>query len=205
MRCPHRTRGRRYGVFDIDSVPPARTTLAAPRRIWSAAKATLARSGIDPNAVDEVVFGNARQAGVGPNSARQIAIRSGLRHEVPAHTVNQAGAPGLRAIMTAADQIRLGAASVVLAGGTESMSNTPYLLPRVRWGQRMGHQELVDGMYRDGFMCPLADEMMGATAETLADRYEVSRDEQDRFAMSSQQKAARASFAVEIVPLDRLD
>ena len=169
------------------------------------AKATIARSGIDPLAIDEVIFGNARQAGVGPNVARQIAIRSGLRHEVPAYTVNQACGSGLRAIMNAADQIRLGHANVVLAGGTESMSNTPYLLPRARWGMRMGHGELVDGMYRDGFMCPLADEMMGATAETLADRYHITREEQDQFALESQQKASRAVFADEIAPLSQLD
>jgi acetyl-CoA C-acetyltransferase len=171
----------------------------------ASAKATLERSGVDPFAIDEVIFGNARQAGVGPNVARQIAIRSGLRHEVPAYTVNQACGSGLRAIMNAADQLRLGQARVVLAGGTESMSNTPYLLPRARWGMRMGHAEVVDGMYRDGFLCPLADEMMGATAETLADRYGISRDEQDRFAMTSQQKASRASFGDEIVKLDQLD
>jgi len=169
------------------------------------AKATIERSGIDPLAIDEVIFGNARQAGVGPNVARQIAIRSGLRHEVPAYTVNQACGSGLRAIMNAADQIRLGHANVVLAGGTESMSNTPYLLPRARWGMRMGHGELVDGMYRDGFMCPLADEMMGATAETLADRYHITREEQDQFALESQQKASRAVFADEIAPLSQLD
>src|ERR1700704_5071060 len=104
----------------------------------ASAKATLARSGVDPNAIDEVIFGNARQAGVGPNVARQIAIRSGLAHEVPAYTVNQACGSGLRAIMNAADQIRLGHANIILAGGTESMSNTPYLLPSARWGYRMG-------------------------------------------------------------------
>jgi len=169
------------------------------------AKATIARSGIDPSAIDEVIFGNARQAGVGPNVSRQIAIRGGLPHETPAYTVNQACGSGLRAIMNAADQIRLGRSSVVLAGGTESMSNTPYLLPRARWGMRMGHGEVVDGMYRDGFMCPLADEMMGATAETLADRYGISREEQDRFAIESQQKASRADFSGEIVPLAQLD
>jgi|ERR1051326_1306025 acetyl-CoA C-acetyltransferase len=169
------------------------------------AKATIARSNIDPLAIDEVIFGNARQAGVGPNVARQIAIRSGLQHETPAYTVNQACGSGLRAIMNAADQIRLGHANVILAGGTESMSNTPYLLPRARWGMRMGHGELVDGMYRDGFMCPLADEMMGATAETLADRYDITRDEQDQFALESQQKASRATFDEEIVPLPQLD
>jgi len=183
-------------------------SVTAPQLGTESAKATLARSGIDPNDVDEVIFGNARQAGVGPNSARQIAIKSGLRHEVPAYTVNQACGSGLRAIMNAADQIRLGAANVVLAGGTESMSNTPYLLTRVRFGQRMGHGELLDGMYRDGFLCPLADEMMGATAETLAERYDISREEQDRFAVESQVKAARAyeeeRFADEIVPLEKL-
>jgi len=186
----------------------ALASVTAPQLGTESAKATLARSGIDPNDVDEVIFGNARQAGVGPNAARQIAIKSGLRHEVPAYTVNQACGSGLRAIMNAADQIRLGAANVVLAGGTESMSNTPYLLTRVRFGTRMGHGELLDGMYRDGFLCPLADEMMGSTAETLAEQYGISREEQDRFAVESQVKAARAyeedRFADEIVPLDKL-
>ena len=199
---------------DIFLIAPARTpigkfggalaSMTAPDLGVASAKATLDRSGIDPGAIDEVCFGNARQAGVGPNAARQIALRSGLRHEVTAYTVNQACGSGLRAIMNAADQIRLGQASVVLAGGTESMSNTPYLLPRARWGTKMGHQELVDGMVRDGFMCPLADEMMGATAETLADRYAISREEQDQFALQSQQKAARASLDDEIVPLEKL-
>jgi acetyl-CoA C-acetyltransferase len=175
--------------------------LTAPQLGTASAKATLERSGIDPLAVDEVVFGCARQAGVGPNAARQIAIKSGLRHEVPAYTVNQACGSGLRAIMNAADQIRLGQAHVVLAGGTESMSNTPYLLPRARWGYRLGDAELVDGMTRDGFLCPLADEMMGATAETLAERYGISREEQDAYAVESQRKASRANFDAEIVPV----
>ena len=180
-------------------------SLTAPQLGTAVARATVERSGIDPHAIDEVIFGNARQAGVGPNSARQIAIKSGLRHEVPAYTVNQACGSGLRSIMNAADQIRLGHANVVLAGGTESMSNTPYLLPRARWGYRMGHDEVIDGMTRDGFMCPLADEMMGSTAETLAERYGISREEQDRFAVESQTKAGRAYeanlFAEEIVPV----
>ena len=123
----------------------------------------------------------------------------------PAYTVNQACGSGLRAIMNAADQIRLGQASVVLAGGTESMSNTPYLLPRARWGYRMGDAEVIDGMYRDGFLCPLADEMMGATAETLADRYEISREEQDAYAVETQRRAGVAyeegRFRDEIVPV----
>jgi acetyl-CoA C-acetyltransferase len=124
---------------------------------------------------------------------------------VPAYTVNQACGSGLRAIMNAADQIRLGEARVILAGGTESMSNTPYLLPRARWGYRMGNNDVVDGMYRDGFLCPLADEMMGATAERLAEQYGITREEQDRFAVESQVKAGRAyeeeRFAEEIVPV----
>jgi acetyl-CoA C-acetyltransferase len=183
----------------------ALASLTAPQLGTTSAMATVQRSGIDPSAIDEVIFGNARQAGVGPNAARQIAVRSGLRHEVPAYTVNQACGSGLRSIMNAADQIRLGQAEVILAGGTESMSNTPYLLTRARWGMRMGNGELTDGMIRDGFMCPLADEMMGSTAETLADRYGISREEQDRFAVQSQVKAARAyeeeRFANEIVPV----
>jgi acetyl-CoA C-acetyltransferase len=112
--------------------------LTASQLGTASAKATLERSGIDPQAVDEVVFGNARQAGVGPNVARQIAVKSGLRHEVPAYTVNQACGSGLRAIMNAANVIRLGEANVVLAGGTESMSNTPYLLTGARWGCAWG-------------------------------------------------------------------
>lgn len=184
-------------------------SLTAAQLGTESAKATIARAGIDPLAIDEVIFGNARQAGVGPNVARQVAIKSGLRHEVPAYTVNQACGSGLRAIMNAADQIKLGRADVILAGGTESMSNTPYLLTRARWGMRMGHGEVIDGMVRDGFMCPLADEMMGSTAETLADRYKISREEQDRFAVESQAKAKRAyderRFADEIVPVNGVD
>lgn len=169
------------------------------------ARATVERSRIAPGAIDEVIFGNARQAGVGPNVARQITIRSGLRHELPAYTVNQACGSGLRSIMNAADQIRLGNSEVILTGGTESMSNTPYLLTRARWGLRMGDAEVVDGMVRDGFMCPLADEMMGSTAETLAEQYSISRREQDEYAIETQRRTAVAvaagRFRDEIVPI----
>jgi acetyl-CoA C-acetyltransferase len=168
-------------------------------------KAVLERSGIDRAAVDELIFGNARQAGVGPNVARQVAFRSGLRHEVPAYTVNQACGSGLRAIIGGVEQILLGNAGVIIAGGTESMSNTPYLLTRARWGLRMGDTDLIDGMLRDGFMCPVADEMMGSTAETLAQRYDISRREQDEYAVESQRRAGRAVeegwFRAEIVPV----
>ena len=170
------------------------------------ARGTIERSGIDPAAIDEVIFGNARQAGVGPNVSRQVAIKSGLRHETPAYTVNQACGSSLRAIMNAVDQIRLGQGHVLLVGGTESMSNTPYLLTRARWGQRMGDGEVIDGMVRDGFMCPLADEMMGSTAETLAEQYGISRREQDQLAVESQARAKAAydsnRFDQEILPID---
>ncbi|MBI2214567.1 MAG: thiolase family protein [Acidobacteria bacterium] len=168
------------------------------------AREVVSRAGVDPLTIDEVVFGHARQAGAGPNPARQIAVRSGLTPSVPAYTVNQACASGLRSIWSAADQIRLGEAAIVLAGGTESMSNTPYMVPRVRWGLRMGDAELVDGMTRDGFMCPLADQLMGATAENLADQYALTRSEQDAYAVESQRKASAAwaagAFDAEVVP-----
>jgi acetyl-CoA C-acetyltransferase len=165
---------------------------------------TVERSGIDPSKIDGVIFGHARQAGAGPNPARQIAVKGGLADDVPAHTINQACGSGMRAVMDCADQIRLGQASVMVAGGTESMSNTPYMIPRVRWGFRMGHAELVDGMSRDGFMCPLANEMMGATAENLVDQYRITREEQDEYALRSQMRAkaawASGRFAGEVVP-----
>ena len=168
------------------------------------AREVVARSGVDRAAIDEVIFGHARQAGAGPNPARQISVRSGLPESVPAYTVNQACASGMRAVWSGADQIRLGEAALVLAGGTESMSNTPYMVPRVRWGLRMGDAELIDGMSRDGFMCPLADQLMGATAENLADRYGIGRDEQDALAVESQRRAAAAweagNFDAEVVP-----
>jgi acetyl-CoA C-acetyltransferase len=183
----------------------ALSSVLAPDLGAQAAAAALSRSGVPADAVEELIFGCARQAGVGPNVARQIAMRSGLAHQVPAHTINQACGSGMRSIISAVDQIRLGNAQIVLAGGVESMSNTPYMLARARWGLRMGDGELVDGMLRDGFMCPIAEQMMGATAETLADRYQVSRDEQDRFAVHSQEKAKEAwesgAFADEVVPV----
>jgi acetyl-CoA C-acetyltransferase len=183
----------------------ALASLTAHQLGAQAAAAAWTRSGVPADAIDELIFGCARQAGVGPNVARQIAIRSGLPETVPAHTINQACGSGMRAIISAADQIRLGNAQIVLAGGVESMSNTPYLLTRARWGLRMGDGELIDGMMRDGFMCPIAEEMMGATAETLADRYGIARTEQDRFAVESQRKAKEAwesgAFAAEVVPV----
>src|SRR5579872_5283889 len=156
-----------------------------------AAKAALERAGIQPEQVEETIFGNARQAGGGPNPARQISIRSGVPEEVPAFTANKACASGLKSIALAYQAILLGDASCVLAGGTESMSRLPYYL-EARWGFRLGNQEVVDGMYRDGFFCPMAKMVMGETAEVLAEQYKISREEQDRFALCSQTRAARA-------------
>src|SRR5271166_2665613 len=159
-----------------------------------AAKAAIERAGIEPTQVEEAVFGNARQAGGGPNPARQISIRSGVPQEVPAFTVNKACASGMKSIALAYQAILLGDASCILAGGTESMSRLPYYL-EARWGFRLGNQELVDGMYRDGFFCPMAKMVMGETAEVLAEQYKISRDEQDEYAMLSQTRAARAIAA----------
>jgi acetyl-CoA C-acetyltransferase len=169
-----------------------------------AAKAAIERAGIQPEQVEETIFGNARQAGGGPNPARQISIRSGVPQEVPAFTVNKACASGLKSIALAYQAISLGDGSCILAGGTESMSRVPYLL-EARWGYRLGNQELVDGMYRDGFFCPMAKMVMGETAEVLAEHYKISREEQDELALTSQTRAARAiaagRFDAEIVPV----
>ena len=139
-----------------------------------AAKAAMERAGIQPEQVEETIFGNARQAGGGPNPARQISIRSGVPQEVPAFTVNKACASGLKSIALAYHAIAVGDSSCILAGGTESMSRLPYYL-EARWGYRLGNQELIDGMYRDGFFCPMAKMVMGETAEVLAEHYKISR------------------------------
>src|SRR6267378_2780022 len=170
-----------------------------------AAKAAMERSGIQPEQVEETIFGNARQAGGGPNPARQISIRSGIPQEVPAYTVNKACASGIKSIALAFHEMATGNLECVLAGGTESMSRVPYYLEDARWGYRLGHQELVDGMYRDGFFCPMAKMLMGETAEILAEQYKISREEQDQFALMSQRRAAAAQssgrFEAEIVPV----
>src|SRR5713226_303503 len=169
-----------------------------------AAKAAIERAGIQPEQVEETIFGNARQAGGGPNPARQISIRSDVPQEVPAFTVNKACASGMKAIALAYQAILLGDASCILAGGTESMSRVPYYL-EARWGFRLGNQDLVDGMYRDGFFCPMAKLVMGETAEVLAEHYKISRDEQDEYALMSQSRAGRAiaagRFDAELAPV----
>ncbi len=169
------------------------------------AQAAIEHAGIEAEAVGRVIFGHARQAGNGPNPARQIAVRAGIPVRVPAYTINQACASGMQAIVCAHQEIVLGNAEIALAGGTESMSRIPYFVEGARWGARLGHQMLVDAMYQDGFFCPLAKMVMGETAELLAERYHISRDEQDAYALESQQRARRAiescRFRQEIVPV----
>ena len=170
-----------------------------------AAKAAMERAGVRPDQIEESIFGNARQAGGGPNPARQISVRSGVPQEVPAYTINKACASGMKTIALGYQEIAVGNLECVLAGGTESMSRLPYYLDGARWGYRLGNQELVDGMYRDGFFCPLAKLVMGETAEVLAEQYKITRDEQDQFALCSQTRAAAAisagRFKDEIVPV----
>ena len=171
-----------------------------------ATRSALDRAGIEASDVSEVIIGQARQAGNGPNPARQISIRAGVPVEVPAYTVNKACGSGLKSIILACQEILLGNAEIVVAGGVESMSRVPYLVENARWGLRLGNQEFTDGMYRDGFMCPLADMVMGETAEKLAEVHQISRSEQDEFAFKSQQKASTASqsgrFSDEISPVE---
>ncbi len=170
------------------------------------AKETLRRARISPDQIQESIWGCARQAGGGPNVARQITYRAGVPETTPAFTVNQACGSGLKAIILAAQEIMLGRAEMVLAGGTESMSRVPYFAEGARWGNAMGNAQLVDGMYRDGFNDPLSGLVMGETAENLARNYEICREEQDRYALRSQQRAQAASesgrFDSEVLPLE---
>jgi acetyl-CoA C-acetyltransferase len=172
-----------------------------------ASRAALERAGIPVDEVDEVVFGHGRQAGSGPNPARQVAHRAGIPVNAPAHTINKACASGMQAIVAGAQSILLGESECVLAGGIESMSRMPYLVDSIdaRWGHRMGHFELVDAMYRDGFQDPLSGLIMGETAELLARQYGITRQESDQFALESQQKAEAAQkaghFRREIAPV----
>ena len=161
----------------------------------AAAKESLRRARVPVEQIDESIWGCARQAGGGPNVARQITYRSGVPEVVPAFTVNQACASGLKAIILATQEIMLGRANAVLAGGTESMSRVPYFAEGARWGARMGNMQLVDGMYRDGFNDPLSGLVMGETAENLAKQYSISRDEQDEYALRSQERAQAAALS----------
>ena len=166
---------------------------------WSAAdlgvavaKESLHRAAVAVDQITDSIWGCARQAGGGPNVARQITWRAGVPETIPSATINQACGSGLKAIILAAQEIILGRSDAVLTGGTESMSRVPYFAEGARWGMRMGNTQLVDGMYRDGFSDPLSGLLMGQTAEKLARQYEITRQEQDEFALRSQQRAQTA-------------
>jgi acetyl-CoA C-acetyltransferase len=169
-------------------------------------KEAVKRAGIEPDAIDEVIMGNVVSAGIGQAPARQAAIGAGLSVDIPAFTVNKVCGSGLKAVMLAAQAIRAGDASAFVAGGMESMSNAPYLLPKARTGYRMGNGEIVDAVVHDGLWCAFEDVHMGKEAEIIADKFCVTRDEQDRFSLQSHQRAAAATaagrFKDEIVPIE---
>ncbi|MFV0437626.1 MAG: acetyl-CoA C-acetyltransferase [Desulfopila sp.] len=171
-----------------------------------AAEAAIERAGIDKSVVDEVIVGNVLAAGLGQNVARQVAVRAGFPEEVSAMTINKVCGSGLRAVALAAQVIKAGDAEVVLAGGTENMSLAPYLLEKARYGYRMGDNTLVDAMIRDGLWDAYNNYHMGITAENIAERWDISREQQDQFACTSQQRAEAAITAGrlkdEIVPVE---
>ncbi len=170
-----------------------------------AAKEAIKRAGIDPGEISESIIGNILSAGLGQNVGRQIAIGAGIPDTAPAMTINKLCGSGLRAVSMAAQFIQLGDAEVVLAGGTESMSNAPYLMPQGRNGFRMGHGQVMDSMILDGLTDSFNNYHMGITAENIAERWNISREEQDAFALESQHRAEAAQkagrFADEIVPV----
>ena len=170
-----------------------------------AAKEAIKRAGIDPAIIDEVLLGNVLQGGLGQNVARQISVDAGIPVEKPAMSINIVCGSGLRAVSTAAQLIALGDADIILAGGTESMSNAPYVTNSARWGARMGNVNMVDVMVNDGLTDAFAGYHMGITAENLAEKYELTREMQDELALNSQLKAEKAQnegkFDEEIVPV----
>ena len=169
-------------------------------------KEAVKRAGVKPIDLGDVILGCVLQAGVGMNVARQAALKAGVPYEVPAETVNRVCGSGLQAVVHAVEAIRVGYTELVLAGGTESMSNAPYIMKGARWGLRMGNGELADTMLNEGLMCAINACHMGVTAEEIASRYAISRQDQDAFAADSQGRAERAiaagSFKEEIVPVD---
>src|SRR5258708_18538364 len=164
------------------------------------------RAGLAPDAVDEVIMGCVIQAGLGQNPARQAALRGGLPDTVSAVTVNKVCGSGLKAVMMAAQGVQLGDTEIVVAGGMESMSNAPYLIPKAREGYRMGNGLMIDTVIQDGLWCAFDDQHMGCTGEVVSERFHVSREEQDEYALNSHRKATAAiksgKFRDEIVPIE---
>jgi len=169
-------------------------------------RAAVKRAGVKPEDVDEVIMGCVIQAGLGQNPARQAALRGGLPDKVSAVTVNKVCGSGLKAVMMAAQGVQLGDTEIVVAGGMESMSNAPYLVPKAREGYRLGHGKLLDSVIQDGLWCAFDDQHMGCTGELVAERFDVSRAEQDEYALNSHRKASAAiksgKFRDEIVPVE---
>lgn len=180
--------------------------ITAPELGAAVIKEALKRADITGDMVDQVIFGNAWQAGVGANPARIATVKGGLPVNVPAFTVNMRCGSSLRALQLAALSVGAGETDIIVAGGAESASNVPYLLPEARWGHRMGQKTVEDALHKDGFMCPLAEMFMGDTCELLNKKYGISRQEQDEFALDSQQKAKKAIesgvYKEEIVPVE---
>jgi acetyl-CoA C-acetyltransferase len=180
-------------------------SLSAPQLGAIAIKEAVRRAGIDPQVIDEVIMGNVVSAGAGQAPARQAAIQAGLPVEIPAWTINKVCGSGLKAVMQAAQAIRAGDGQVFVAGGMESMSNAPYLLPKARTGYRMGNGEIIDSVVHDGLWCAFENLHMGNEAEIIAEKFGITRDEQDLFALQSHQHAAAATasgrFKDEIVPI----
>lgn len=171
-----------------------------------AAKEAIKRAGIEPSAIEEVYFGNVLGAGLGQNVARQVTLGAGIPNETPALTINMVCGSGLRAISMAAQFVESGACDVILCGGTESMTNAPYLLPKTRWGQRMGDGKIVDYMVYDGLTDVYNQYHMGITAENVAEQYGITKEDQDNFAVQSQNRAEEAQktgkFKDEIAPVE---
>lgn len=169
-----------------------------------AVKEALRRANVEPGQVEQTIIGHARQAGNGPNTGRQVSVKAGIPIEVPAYNVNMACASGMKAVQLGAQQIMLGEAEVVVVGGMENMTRVPFLLDRMRTGYRLGDATVYDAMYRDGLLDPLSGILMGETAENLVDMYGISRQEQDEFALESQQKAeaGKARRALEMFPVE---
>jgi len=181
-------------------------SFTAPQLGAIAIKEAVRRSRIAPESIEDVIMGNVVSAGIGQAPARQAAIGAGLPDDIPAFTVNKVCGSGLKAVMLAAQSIRAGDEQVFVAGGMESMSNAPYLLDKARTGYRMGNGEVIDAVVHDGLWCAFEDIHMGNEAEIIAEKFCVTRDEQDRFALQSQQRAAAATtagrFKEEIVPIE---
>jgi len=182
------------------------TSFTAPQLGAIVIREAVRRAGIDPTTLDEVIMGNVVSANVGQAPARQAALHAGLPVDIPAFTINKVCGSGLKAVMLAAQAIRAGDAHAFVAGGMESMSNAPYMLPKARTGYRMGNGEIVDSVVHDGLWCAFENIHMGEEAEVIADKFGVTRDEQDRFSLQSHQRAAAATaagrFKDEIIPIE---